>query len=133
MLGWWKKRARFEQIKLVAQNELAVSYLSDFMENSLKSGLGSVSDLIDALENASCEIQMAAVRLLAANLDAEEMKTQLAINRELRQIYDAVLSGRREFAKKFGASSERLDSFEKKFEPNEGWKAYVERFDIAKW
>ncbi len=128
MFGWLKKRERFESIKLVTQNKLAAAYLRDFFSTAAATGGRTDAQLLSTLDVMLDEVVEATFRLRSGPLDPQLFDSQFKINKELRRFYDEILAGRRAFAQNFGAASEKLESFDRKFEPNEGWKIFVEHF-----
>ena len=125
MLGWLKKRERQEHLKLVKQNELSEQYLHEFAVNSIESGMGGDPSLVETLLHALRNSQRLAEYLAENRTLTTEMATeQLAINRNLRRLYDEVLAGKQAFATSFGSASEPLLPYDKKFVPNEGWKVF---------
>jgi len=133
MFGWLRKRERNEHVKLAKQNALAAKYLADFqsqvlaMDPSADPGILQTLQLVvlSAEENLS---ELATKRVMPP----ERFNEQWAAQKNLRRLYDEILSGRRAFAKQFGNASERLEPFDTRFVPNEGWKIFLAHFPQPK-
>jgi len=61
-------------------------------------------------------------------LDPQDFDGQWKAQRELRKLYDGFHGGQQAFAQQFGTVSEKLESFDEKFRPNEGWKIFYSNF-----
>jgi len=131
MFGWIKKKQRFEHVKLVKQNLLATEYLGHYYRVA-----------VEGLQDKEAEGILISLRqnYLATKQNLDGLKTiellpptaftdQLELWKELHRIYDDVLAGRRYFAQNFGSTSDRLEPFDRKFVPNEGWKIFVDHFN----
>jgi len=129
MLGWLKKRERSEHIKLLKQNDLAAQYLCEIAENASELGDSSGDELATDLHLVGFAARNQLSELISYHaLPPEKFTEQINVNKQLRRIYDQVLMGRRQFAKQFGSASEKLERFDVKFCPNEGWKVFVDHF-----
>lgn len=128
MFGWIKKRERFESTKLITQNKLAAMYLRDFLSKSSEAGFGGDPQLIFVLDAILDDVVDTSFKLRQGPLDPETFKNHFETNKQLRRLYDEMLAGRKAFAKQFGSATERIESFDRKFEPNEGWKIFIEHF-----
>lgn len=129
MFGWLKKRQRREHLKLLKQNELAAQYLLEAERTSNELGIATDGQLSDILELAvfgihNCQSSLQSYQFLPP----KQVDEQLQANRNLRKLYDAMLLGRKAFARQFGTSSEKIESFDAKFQPNEGWANYFAHF-----
>ncbi len=129
MLGWSKKRQRREHLKLLKQNELAAQYLLKAERTSIELGITTDGQLSDILELAvfgihDCQSNLQSYQLLPP----KRVDEQLQANRNLRKLYDGLLLGRQAFARRFGTSSEKIEYFDAKFQPNEGWTNYFAHF-----
>ena len=132
MFGWLRKRERNEHLKMLKQNELASMYLIEFQENSIESGLSDDRGLLDILElslfaTRNYQEDMKSFRIMKP----EVLDDQFTANKNLRRLFDEVMIGKRAFAKSFGSASEKLEKFDDKFRPNEGWDVYYRHFGIS--
>ncbi len=129
MFGWLKKRERKEHIKLLKQNELAAKYLLEIQKVAVQSGLTTDDSLVETFEIALFSIGHYQFELETFRvMPPDRVTDQLSVNKSLRRLYDEVLLGKRAFAKQFGAASEKLERFDAKFQPNEGWAIYISHF-----
>ncbi|MEO0357806.1 MAG: hypothetical protein AAF386_05845 [Pseudomonadota bacterium] len=130
MFKWWSKRRRFEHIKLAKQNALAAEHLLNFQSQAIQVGSSANFELVDALEQ-TLDVSDEVLLHLKNNefLEGNIFDQQFGLNRDLRRLYDEVLAGRKQAAKLFGNSSEKLESFDSKFVPNAGWKFFISSFD----
>jgi uncharacterized membrane protein YdfJ with MMPL/SSD domain len=127
MFGWLKKRMRHEHIKLVFQNKMAVDHLYEFAK-TVADTTGDPS-MMRQLEEVS-EIQEALVDLLTRQqeLDSVAFDDQFKLQKQLRRMYDEKTAGQKAFALQFGSASEKIMSFDQRFEPNVGWKVFLGHF-----
>ncbi len=129
MLGWLRNRVRRENIKLLKQNELAAAYLAKTQESFIAGGLSADRELVATLKFVGFT-----ARTYLSDLETyREMPTdrfneQFKANKDLRRMYDEVLTDQAAFARQFGSARDRIESFDRKFQPNEGWKRYFEHF-----
>ena len=129
MFGWLKKHERNEHLKMLKQNELAASYILDIQKTWVSSGMTTDDGLLQVLE-----LGLFAIRTYQSDLKSfrimppERVSEQLEVNRSMRRLYDQILNGRRAFARQFGTSSEKLEKFDQKFCPNEGWRIYFSHY-----
>ncbi|MDM8167008.1 hypothetical protein [Roseovarius sp.] len=128
MLGWFKKRFWKEHVKLATQNKLAAEYLLEFEQ--LMEGMGSFEVTRPSVLQLNLDSSEAHLDDLR---DGQALPPILAndafgMNKDLRRLYDDMLSGRRAFASQFGSASEPLLPFDQKFTPNEGWSIYLDHF-----
>ncbi len=129
MFGWFKKRERFEHIKLVKQNELAIDYLQDFAETAAKMGEPAAQAMADELHLIGFATRQVLSSMSSHRiLPSEKFTEQWELQKQLRRLYDENLLGRKQFAQQFGSASEKLEKFDAKFQPNEGWKIFVTHF-----
>jgi|GEM_PF-3906574 hypothetical protein len=129
MFGWLKKSARAEQIKLIEQNKLACDYVRTEAINAHEAALANNSTLIGLMDDVFDQLVEASFFLRRNDeLSESSLADQLENNKSLRRLYDEILAGKRAFANQFGTASEKLEPFDRKFTPNEGWKVFVEHF-----
>lgn len=129
MFGWLVKRQRKEHIKLVIQNRLCAQFLENEYINAVEAGLAQA----DPQGNPYTEIDFLCGELTfdlqsRHNLTAEHVQQMLELNRQLRTQYDQWLLGKRAAAIQFGQASTPLHPFDIAFQPNEGWKIFLNRF-----
>ena len=129
MFGWLKRRERFEHIKLLKQNELAAQYLQGFAENAAELGDPVARAMADELHLVGFSVRQVLSSMQSHRiLSQDKFSEQWELQKQLRRLYDENLEGRKLFAKQFGSASEKLEKFDAKFQPNEGWKIFVEHF-----
>lgn len=107
MFGWLKRRQIKEQLKLLYQNNSAVSYLLGYFDEKqdveVSGWLRQVEKQLQAVAGATAGGREAG--------KPEELQWLLETNRKLRKLYEG----------SFGA---RLASFDKSHSPAQGWHAY---------
>lgn len=130
MLGWLKRRQRREQLKLAKQNILAAQYIYDFASMAQLSRDPQMSELAEIMLGCEQSAQKLLDILRRKYLMHDDTISEvLEMNKNLRNFYDMIMTGKRQFARQFGSSSEPLLSFDKKFTPNEGWQIFFEHFE----
>ena len=127
MFGWFGKRLRREHIKLVRQNQLAVEYLHGFAQEVYGHTLDP-SMMRELEEIASIQVELISLPKEQAELDHSVSDDQLKLHKQLRRLYDEQKAGKVAFAQRFGSAREKLNTFDQRFETNEGWKVYLDHF-----
>ena len=127
MFGWLKRRQRREHIKLLEQNRLAAEYMLGVFRSSQDAGLGDASEYIDNL-NALTDAAMFHSFILKDQvmLPDNVVDFHMMANSDLRKMFAQTLSVQKLYAKRYGHASERIESFDSKFMPNEGWKIFID-------
>ena len=132
MFGWIKRRLRRKHLKLVKQNVLAGEYLLEFQEDSISAGIAT-RDPFPSVAEINLDTSRGNLESLTKNSILPQLISDdaLEVNRDLRRVYDGLLSGRRAFAERFGQASSRLLPFDQMFTPNEGWEIFFKHFGEA--
>ncbi|ART99635.1 hypothetical protein [Yoonia vestfoldensis] len=132
MFGWLRKRERREHIKLLKQNVLAAQYLSEFQSQRLAMDPSADTDFLSTLKLAAFSSDQYLFDLESYRLmDPDRFNEQYGANKNFRRLYDQILYGRKAFARQFGKAAEKLEPFDQKFQPNEGWDIFLERFPTS--
>ncbi|MBF9057766.1 hypothetical protein HKCCSP123_01100 [Rhodobacterales bacterium HKCCSP123] len=110
------------------QNLMALEYLAGEFQTAVDAGgalelADTVGQLLQSW-NATLGHQEYLQKndLLPPDVFSDQFKAQ----KQLRRMYDSWMQGKKAFASQFGTSRERIESFDRKFEPNAGWKHFVE-------
>ena len=130
MFGWFRKRRRREQIRLVKQCHMAGEYLERVRNDAISSGLRAPNQF-SSIEEMDLETASGYLEdlLVLGELPSMTVSDALQMNKSQRQAYEQILLGRKAFAEKFGSASERLLSFDQQFTPNEGWNVFIGHFE----
>jgi hypothetical protein len=132
MFGWMKNKIRNDHIRLVKQNQLAVEYLYEFSQNAFDSKLDSSPNRIHEMKMLEevADIQEDLIEKLKIHnkLIPDVFTDQYNLQKHLRRMYDEIKAGKVAFANMFGTSNEKIMSFDQRFQPNEGWKIFLNHF-----
>jgi len=125
MFGWLKKKERKEHLKLVQQNGEAAKLLSVVQSVALETGAGGDQELLIILQRAVFD-KSELLSFLAINqmLPVDVFQSQIQLNRNLRALYDGLISGKTAFAEEFKKGQQKFQKFDRRFTPPEGWDAF---------
>jgi hypothetical protein len=108
MFRWLKRRLLKEQQKLCFQNRLAIAGMQGYFDNNY-----DILERLSILEAHQVELEN---DLSPHNIASQNKQTELlAINRELRRLYDTT-------------ASRHVKTFDEAFQPAGGWRWYLRRF-----
>lgn len=127
MFGWIFRRAYRERAKLIAQNLLAASKLSQ----QVRDVEGALGVRFFNSENAeifekSVALAIAQAMRFASTHDIPQELTEpaLQVNHFFRDLHASMTEGERRAAIQHGVSA-RIRSFEEEFRPEEGWRIFL--------
>lgn len=106
MFGWFRRRQKREQLKLLYQNDLSLAYLLGYFEKDPK-----VESFLKDTRNKN-QLIARSTATEAESVNYEDLEWLLEANRELRRLYSTTVAA-------------KMESFDKYHAPPEGWRLYL--------